>query len=119
VSDLFWWDACNKWLYIGSGQKQGKQFVILLDEWIQWFCYNPMKHVSWTLFSISWDHGSFWADDLRPVRWEGEMAVKFEGKLTCYVQLTLFGVGFRKYYTEYGEVEMVDDIRDPTRFKHG
>ena len=92
----FWWDGCNKWLYIGTKQGQANQFVILLDDWLGWFQSNRLTIRNWTLFQITWDNGTWWG-------YAVDNALILNGKkytcLDCFIQVTILGVGFRVQYS--------------------
>jgi len=104
-----WWDACNKWLYLGPGKGQNRPFTIMFDNWMLWFSRRPtIRH--WVLFDIMWDNGAWWGDlqtkeEITVPRMEGkyieqEKFTSLSGSLPCFVQITICGIGFRKWYNK-------------------
>jgi len=92
----FYWDKCNKWLYLGPDQCA--RVVIQLGDWLGWGRSSHPNIRQWTLFEVMWDNGAWWASDLRPTRWDRGMATLWEGDLNCFVQVIFLGVGIRVYY---------------------
>ena len=104
-----WWDGCNKWLYFGTKQMQANQFTLMFDNWLLWFKKTP--HVrEWTLFSITWDNGAWWADlpdvenkvisKMNGKMIENENWIKRSGQLLCFVQIIILGIGLRYWYNK-------------------
>ena len=61
---MAYWDPCNKWLYLGEGEGQGKPWIIMLDNWLGWRRSLNPRISEWSLFRVMWDDGAFWAFDL-------------------------------------------------------
>ena len=83
------WDACNKWLYFGRGDR----WTLRLDEWL---CWTPGRSWhTWSLFHVMWDRGSWPGIDL-----DNALVVNGRryGKLDCFVDVSVMGVGFRRWY---------------------
>ena len=107
-----WWDACNKWLYFGTRQRQNNQFILMLSDWY-WVGRQPIIR-EWSLFKITWDNGAFWGvlpevDDISiPHMDNGKIArSEFshrEGDLDCIVQIVIMGIGFRYCYKKHMSV---------------
>lgn len=104
-----WWDRCNKWLYVGTKDRQANQLVFLFDNYLNWFPKNSTMIREWTLFQIMWDNGAWWASDLTNVEKfsvpimngkniERENFVKRSGDLNCFIQITILGIGIRFNY---------------------
>ena len=108
MKKLFEWDSINKWLYIGSKQK----FTIMFDNWC-WISKKPTIR-QWSLFDIMWDNGVWWGDlpetkEVSKPYMEGDMVKlarvsELSGKLSCFVQITIFGIGFRYWYEKEASV---------------
>lgn len=106
-----YWDRINKWLYVGTKKGQDNQIVILLDNWLNWHLGFPARW-EWTLFQVAWNNGAFWgfgemgAEKIIEVpRMNGAMIendrwVEREGVLSCYIQMTILGVGLRYQYNK-------------------
>ena len=94
------WCPCNKWLHLGKNE----QWVILFDEWLNWFHLdgitihpNRLTIRSWSLFRITWDNGAWWALDFdNALILDG---IK-NGYLRCFSEVTIFGIGIRRYYKQ-------------------
>jgi hypothetical protein len=104
----FYWDSCNKWLYLGPDQSA--RVVIQFDNWLGWKSSGPYLTIrQWTAFEIMWDNGAWWASDLRPVAWDKERSTEWAGLLNCFVQVIILGIGIRVYYKRTGKVVMTID----------
>ena len=101
-----YWEKVNKWLYIGPGEGMDKPFTIMFDNWF-WFSRVPTIR-QWSLFEIMWDNGAWWGnlpdkEEVSIPRMNGEYIendefTKMLGELPCFVQVTIFGIGFRLWY---------------------
>ena len=78
VEKMIRWDKCNKWLHIGE------RFILLFDNW-HWISNQPTIR-QWCL----------------PVMKDGKVDRRdfttISGTLPCFVQIVIFGVGFRVCY---------------------
>lgn len=107
----FWWDGCNKWLYLGPDQ--GARWVILLDQWLLWLRPRRQGIRHWCLLGWMWDNGAWWAFDMQDMLILGNRRV---GSLRCFFEFTVLGVGVRRYYSRKVEIE-IDDHGVPAWFK--
>lgn len=101
--NLLHWDTVNKWLYLGTGKDQDKPFTIMFDNWY-WFSRQPSIR-EWKLFSFMWDNGAWWGDlpdkeEISIPHMNGDY-MKMSGFLPCFIQVTIFGIGFRYWYEKH------------------
>lgn len=106
----FWWDNCNKWLYIGNKEGQANNFIIQLHNYFDWFTKSDFKE--WCLFKVQWDKGSFWGayiEDKEPqvlTKMNGNQIERIEykikaGDVPCYFEIVVLGIGFRYTYERH------------------
>ncbi len=96
------WCKINKWLHLGN------HFILQFDNWC-WISKQPAIR-QWCLFEIMWDNGAWWSDlpDERdfsvPAMIDGKIGRKYftelSGTLPCFLQVILFGIGFRFCYNK-------------------
>ena len=93
---LYWWDGCNKWLYLGGGLGQNKRWIVMFGDWFHWFPIRNLTTRSWTLFLVSWDNGAWWGDAIDNALILDD---KKHARLDCYIEVTILGVGIRRQYS--------------------
>ena len=71
-----------------------------------------MTICSWSLFRVTWDSGAWWALDLDNVI---ALNGKKRGVLSCFVEVTILGIGIRRWYTKqviFDEQGLKDSIKE-------